>query len=60
MTPLHFACENGRATVGVLLLEHGADVDAKNEVRIRSSAGREVVSIQKQREQSDALFVSGE
>ena len=32
MTPLHYACANGHTAIVSLLLDHGADVEAKNEV----------------------------
>ena len=34
-TPLHFASMNGHAEVAKLLIEKGAPLDAKNEVRAR-------------------------
>jgi ankyrin repeat protein len=32
-TPLHFACFRGKPEIACLLLDHGAQVDAKNEQR---------------------------
>ena len=33
-TPLHHACERGDKEVALLLIEHGADVKAKDGVRV--------------------------
>ena len=33
-TSLHAACRGGNKEVALLLIEHGADVKAKNEVRV--------------------------
>ena len=32
LTPLHIACEKGRAAAAALLLRHGADVDARDSI----------------------------
>ena len=37
MTPLHYACERGQLKVALLLLEKGASVTDKDEVRVMSS-----------------------
>ena len=33
-TPLHAACREGNEEVALLLIEHGADVEAENKVRV--------------------------
>ena len=51
LSPLHYAAKNGRESICVLLCEHGADVNAKDDVR---AAARKPAQPPRLRDQADA------
>lgn len=53
-TPLHFAAAEGRVEVVKALLETGATIDAKDQVRARPAGGRSALT-QKQHARSSCL-----